>query len=140
NVARRIDDVDAMIFPECRRGRRGDCDPALLFLLHPVHDGVSLMNLAHPVRFSGVIKNSFRRGRFTGVDVRHDPDVTGPLQIFDCLWIGKTHLNSKLSLTFLLILTLRPDVNSPKDFSGNSKYTNRKIRQRLISLYKIPSQ
>ena len=37
DVAWRVDDVDAVVAPEGRRGGRGDRDAALLLLLHPVH-------------------------------------------------------------------------------------------------------
>ena len=55
----------------------GDRDPALLLLLHPVHDGSALVHLADLVGAAGVIEDALGRRRLTGVDVSHDPDVAG---------------------------------------------------------------
>ena len=75
DVAGRIDDVDAVIAPEAgRRGRRNR-DAALLFLLHPVHDGGAFVDFADLVRDPGVEQDPFRRRRLAGIDVRHDADV-----------------------------------------------------------------
>jgi len=46
DVARRVDDVDAVIAPETGGGRRRDGDAALLLLLHPVHDGGAIVDFA----------------------------------------------------------------------------------------------
>ena len=75
HVPGRIDDVDAKIAPERRRGGGGDRDPALLLLRHPVHDGAALVHLAHLVGAAGVVEDALGRRRLAGVDVRHDPDV-----------------------------------------------------------------
>ena len=75
DVARRVDDVDAVIAPETgRRGRR-DGDAALLLLLHPVHDGGAFVDLADFVRNSGVEEDPFGGRRLPGIDVGHDADV-----------------------------------------------------------------
>ncbi len=75
DVARRVDDVDAVIAPEARgRGRR-DGDAALLLLLHPVHDGGAFVDFTNLVRDPGVEQNPFRSGGLTGIDVRHDADI-----------------------------------------------------------------
>ena len=70
-----VDDVDPVVVPRRRGGRRGDRDAALLLLLHPVHDGSALVDLADLVGPSGVIEDALGRRRLTGVDVRHDPYV-----------------------------------------------------------------
>ena len=77
HVARGVDDVDPMPLPLA--GRRGGCDgdAALLLLLHPVHDGSALVDLAHLVGPSGVVEDALGRRRLTGVDVRHDADIAG---------------------------------------------------------------
>src|SRR5438093_13685851 len=54
DVTRRVDDVDPAVAPEARGGRRRDRDATLLFLLHPVHDGGALLDLADLVRHLGV--------------------------------------------------------------------------------------
>ena len=80
DVARRVDDVDAVVLPlACGRGGR-DRDPALLLLLHPVHDGGALVDLADLVGAAGVVEDPLGRRRLTGVDVSHDPDVAGLLE------------------------------------------------------------
>ena len=77
DVAGRVDDVDPVVLPLAGGGRRGDRDPALLLLLHPVHHGSALVNLPHLVGPTGVIEDALGRRRLTGVDVGHDPDVAG---------------------------------------------------------------
>ena len=63
---------------QTRGGRGGrDRDAALLLLLHPVHDGSALVDLAHLVGAAGVEEDALGRRRLTGVDVGHDPDVAG---------------------------------------------------------------
>ena len=58
----------------------GDRDAALLLLLHPVHDGGALVDLADLVGAPGVEQDALSRRRLTGVDVGHDPDVAGVLE------------------------------------------------------------
>jgi hypothetical protein len=79
-VPRGVDDVDPVIAPGSggRGGRDGD--PALLLLLHPVHDSRALVYLSHLVGSAGVEQDALGRRRLTGVDVRHDPDVSGLLE------------------------------------------------------------
>ena len=63
---------------------RGDRDPALLLLGHPVHHGGALVNLPHLVGPPGVIEDALSRRRLTGVDVRHDPDVANFFEAETC--------------------------------------------------------
>ena len=78
-MARRIDYVDAMIdaasLPETGRRGAGNCDAALLLLLHPVHRRRTFVHFANLVRDARVIKDAFRGGGLTGIDVRHDTDI-----------------------------------------------------------------
>ncbi len=70
-----VDDVEALAVPE-RGGRgRGDGDAALLLLLHPVHGGGALMDLADLVALAGVIENPLGRRRLPGIDVGHDAEI-----------------------------------------------------------------
>ncbi len=75
DVPRRVDDVDAVVAPEAGGRGRGDGDPALLLLFHPVHDGRALVDFTNLVRNSGIEQNPLRRGRLAGIDVGHDADV-----------------------------------------------------------------
>ena len=91
NVPRRVDDVDTVLgsgpLPMTGRGRGGYGDPPLLFLLHPIHRGGTLVHLADPVEPSRIVKHPFGRRRFTGVDVRHDADIAQALK-----WSESGHL------------------------------------------------
>src|SRR5581483_1730684 len=95
DVTGRVDDVDAVLgivivhpFPEAGRGGRGDRDAALALLLHPVHHGGTVMNLADLVRYPGIEQDPLRGRRLTGVDVGTDTDV--PIPFDRC---GAWHLN-----------------------------------------------
>ena len=77
DVAGGVDDVDPVALPLCGGGGRGDRDAPLLLLLHPVHDGRALVDLADLVGAPGVVEDALGRRRLAGVDVRHDPDVAG---------------------------------------------------------------
>ena len=94
HVPRRIDDVDpilgtrrasrrmalAVTAPEAR-GRSGrDRDAALLLLLHPVHGGGAIMDLADLVALPGIEEDALGRRRLPGIDVRHDADVAVVLE------------------------------------------------------------
>ena len=70
-----VDDVDRVAVPLGRGCGRGDRDPSLLFLLHPIHYGRALMNLTHLVGAARVVENSFGRRRLARIDVGHDSDV-----------------------------------------------------------------
>ena len=64
-------------FQLARRRRGGDRDAALLLLLHPVHDGVAVVDLADLVGEAGVEEDALGRRGLARVDVRHDADVAG---------------------------------------------------------------
>src|SRR6202012_5122034 len=61
--------------PEAGRRSRGDRDPSLLLLLHPVHDGRALMDLADLVALPCIVENPLGRSRLPGIDVGHDADI-----------------------------------------------------------------
>ena len=75
DVAGRIDDVQPFLAPEAGGRRGGDGDAALLLLLHPIHGGGALMDLADLVRLAGVIEDPLGRRRLPGIDVRHDAEI-----------------------------------------------------------------
>src|SRR5690242_15911504 len=79
NVARRIDDIDAMVrviiihpFPETCGGGRGNCNAALLLLLHPVHGRRTVMHFTKLMRYACIKQNAFSGRSFSGIYMRHD--------------------------------------------------------------------
>ena len=76
DVAGRVDDVNSTS-PPGRGGRsRGDGNPPVLFLWHPVHGGGTLMGFAQPVDASCVVEDALRRRRLAGVDMGHDAYIS----------------------------------------------------------------
>ena len=57
------------------RSSRGDGDAALALLLHPVHDRIAFMHFAYLVANAGIVKDTLRSGRLTGIDVGDDAEV-----------------------------------------------------------------
>jgi hypothetical protein len=45
-------------------------------LLHPIHDGVSIIDLTHPVDETAIEENSFGRRRFPGIYMGHYTDIS----------------------------------------------------------------
>ena len=113
HVTRRVDNVDTAVAPEAGGGSRRDGDAAFLFLLHPVHDRVALMGLTQLVGAAGIEEHTFGRGGLTGVDVRHNTDISCilkrtisrhfvtpfrlPTEMGECL-VGLCHLVGILAL------------------------------------------
>ena len=75
DVARRVDDVDAVVVPLAGHRGGGDGDAALALLLHVIGRGVAVVHLADLVRHAGVIEDPLGRGRLARVDMRGDADV-----------------------------------------------------------------
>src|SRR5467141_1495212 len=79
HVAGRINNIDAVLLIEAipgsgrRRARNGN--PTLALLLHPVHGGRAFIHRTDLVGHTRIEQDALRRRRFSGVDVRHDPDV-----------------------------------------------------------------
>ena len=80
DVARRVDDVDALVVPIGGGRGRSDGDAALLLLLHPVHGGSAVMHLAELVALAGIVEDALGRRGLAGVDMRHDPDIAVVLE------------------------------------------------------------
>ncbi len=75
DVAGRVDDVDLVALP-LSGGRGGrNRDAALALLLHPVHDGRALVDLADLVSAAGVVEHALGHGRLAGIDVGDDADI-----------------------------------------------------------------
>ena len=92
DVSGRIDDVNAVFLrtrldlisllqgPMAgRRGRR-DCNAALSLLLHVVHRGGTFVGLTDLVVDACVVEDALGQCRFSGIDMRHDSDISGPLE------------------------------------------------------------
>ena len=80
DVARRVDDVDALVVPVSGGRGRGDGDAALLLLLHPIHGGGAVVHFADLVALAGVIEDALGGRGLAGVDMRHDPDIAVVLE------------------------------------------------------------
>ena len=66
------------------RSSRRDRNTALLLQLHVVHGRRALVHFTDLVVDTCVEQHAFRRGRLTGVNVRHDPDVAYVLKRIFC--------------------------------------------------------
>ncbi len=75
DVARRVDDIDAVVLPLARNCGGGDRDAALTLLLHVVSRGVAVMHFANAVRHARVVQDTLGRRRLAGIDMRGDADV-----------------------------------------------------------------
>ena len=80
NVSRSVDDVDSVACPVCSGCSRSDRDTTLLLLCHQVHRCSTLVGLTDFVVDTGVEQNTLCCGCFTGIDVRHDTDISGFFQ------------------------------------------------------------
>jgi len=80
DMAGRVDDVDAVVLPAAGDGGRGDGDASFAFLLHPVHSGGAVVNLAYTMHLAGVVQDPLGGGGLTGIDVSHDADIAGLFQ------------------------------------------------------------
>ena len=81
DVSRGVDDVDLDVVPESGGRGGGDGDAAFLLLLHPVHGGGAVVDLADLVGLAGVEEDALGCGGLAGVDVRHDADVANLGQV-----------------------------------------------------------
>ena len=93
DVARGVDDVDAVVVPNGRGRSRRDGDATLLLLRHVVHGRRAVVDLADLVALAGVVEDALGRGGLARVDVGHDADVAGALE-----WkFALSHLSTSLS-------------------------------------------
>ena len=75
-----IDDVDSSAQP-LRGGSGGsNGNTSFLFLNHPVHGSGAVVDFADLMNLTGVEKDTLGGSGLSGVDVRHNTDVTGVLQ------------------------------------------------------------
>src|SRR5437667_7772478 len=66
--------------PETGGRGRGDGDPPLLLLLHPIHRRGAVVDFADLVVLPRVIEDALGCSRLPGIDVRHDADVPIPFE------------------------------------------------------------
>ena len=83
-MPRCVYEIDAMVTPEEGSSCGGDRNPALALLNHPIHLGSAVVDLAHPVYLAGIKQYSLRKRRLAGVNMRHNPDISGLFQRIPC--------------------------------------------------------
>src|SRR6185437_5130019 len=78
NVTWGVDNINAMIgivafhsLPETCSSGRSNGNATLLFLLHPIHSGGTVMDLAKLVRYTGIKQYTFCSRCLAGVNMRH---------------------------------------------------------------------
>ena len=92
HVPRRIDDVEAVLFPEAGRGCRLDRDAALLLLDHEVCRCGTVVDLTDLVNLARELEDALSRGGFSRVYVRENTDVSllGEVVCHDVALIRRT--------------------------------------------------
>ena len=80
DVAGSIDDIDDVVAPGSRDGRRNNGDAALAFLLHPIRDRRPVIDRPNAVRPTGIEEHPLGGRGFAGIDVGNDPDVSIPVE------------------------------------------------------------
>ena len=81
DVARRVDEMDLVLLPlERDRGRR-DGDAALALLLHPVHLGLTVVDLADLVDLARMEEEPFRHGGLARVDMRDHAEIADQIDL-----------------------------------------------------------
>ncbi|OQC73093.1 MAG: hypothetical protein BWX45_00692 [Deltaproteobacteria bacterium ADurb.Bin002] len=78
HVAGSIDNVDFMALPFAIGCRRRDGDSSFLFQIHGIHGrahAVFSLHVVNGMNSLGIKQNSLAERRFTGVDMRADPDI-----------------------------------------------------------------
>ena len=80
NVARGVDDVNAVVFPVAGGCSGSDSNTTFLLLNHPVHGSATVMGFTNFMVYTGVVQNTLGGGSFTSIDVRHNTDVTSEFQ------------------------------------------------------------
>ena len=86
HMAGRVDDIDAVAAPIRSRGGGGDGDATLLLLHHVVHGRCALVRLAELVDPARIVEDPLGRRGLTGVNMRHDADISG---FFECCISGQ---------------------------------------------------
>ena len=80
-----IDEIDLMTLPMKGNSCCPNSDATLPFLLHVVHQSVTMMHLTRSVQPSRVVKHPLSSGCLASVDVSYDTDVANQVDILLCL-------------------------------------------------------
>lgn len=75
HVSRSVDDIDLAILPETSGRSGSDGDSPFLLLSHPIHGGLTLMDLSDLMRLSSIEKDAFRSRGLPGINVGDDTDI-----------------------------------------------------------------
>ena len=76
HVPRSINDVKLMVVPETGGGRRLNRDPPLLFLLHEIRGGGTIVHLPDLVDLPRELENALRGSRLSRIDVRKNAYIS----------------------------------------------------------------
>ncbi len=80
-MPRGVDDVNRMTSPVHRGCRGRDGDAPFPLLVHPVHLGRALVNLAHAVDPPGVVEDALGERGLAGINVGDHTDVADPANV-----------------------------------------------------------
>jgi hypothetical protein len=87
DMPRRVNDVDSVLgilllhaLPKTRSRSRGNRYTSFLFLFHPIHNGIAVMNLTQLVGDTRIKKDALSRCRLTGINMSHDTDIAVALE------------------------------------------------------------
>src|SRR5690606_32984119 len=76
NVTRGVDNIDAVTLPLSGRCGRRNRNTAFFFLFHPVHCSGTFVGLTNLMNSTCIEQDPFCGCRLSGVNMRHDPNVT----------------------------------------------------------------
>ena len=74
-----VDQGDLVVVPIAGRGGRGDRDPPLALLLHPVHRGGAFVHLAHAVDLPREVEDPLAERGLARINMGHDADIADVL-------------------------------------------------------------
>ena len=76
NVTWSVNNIYLIVFPVSSCGCRTDCNSSFLFLRHPVHCSLTVINFTDFMNFSCIIKNSFCCCSFSGINMCHNSNIS----------------------------------------------------------------
>jgi hypothetical protein len=72
--------VNLTTLPFEKGHRRGDRNPLFLFLWHPIHDGLTVMDLPHTMDPTRIIEKPLGQSGLPRIDMGDDADISNLLQ------------------------------------------------------------